>query len=375
MISSEVFMIKCKDYNSENVYKAVKLLIEKDKSFPDVQGKSVLIKPNLLYPVSPEKAVTTHPAVVEAIIRIVKSKGAASISVGDSPGVSSMENAGKKTGVKDVVNRQKVLWQNFSDPTLLEYSEGKIQKQFYPARVVCESDIIISLPKLKTHEMMYFTGSMKNLFGTIPGLKKSRFHFNFPEKEDFASMIVDLNGALKADYAIMDAIIAMEGPGPGSGYPKPLGFLASSSNLLALDSTSAKIIGYIPEEIPILAEALNRKIWLNSFDEITYPLEKPENLRPENFQKVKILKDTGFVKNILPNPLYKFIKDIYVPRPLVSTRHCIACGKCVEICPPDAMSIEQKRKKKSASVDYSKCIRCYCCHEVCPVNAIRVSRC
>jgi len=240
--------------------------------------------------------------------------------------------------------------------------------------VVLERDVIISLPKLKTHEMMYFTGAMKNLFGTIPGLNKSRFHFNFPEKEDFASMIVDLNGALKADYAVMDAIVAMEGPGPGSGYPKHLGFIAASPNLLALDVACASIIGYNPQEIPILNAALGRKIWLERFDQIEYPVEQPDSVKPELFKKVRVLKDTGFIKKMLPDHLYKLVKNLYVPRPFFSKARCIACGKCVEICPPDAILIEKKGKKKTASVDYEKCIRCYCCHEVCPVEAIRISR-
>lgn len=373
-MNNNVSIIKCEEYNFEDIYQAVSEAVRAAGDFPDIKNKTVLLKPNLLYPVPPEKAVTTHPAVVNAVIRLVKEKSPSRIIVGDSPGVASMDNAGKKSGIKKIVEEHNVEWIDFSNPTLLENNEGIIQKQFYPAKVVCESDVIITIPKLKTHEMMYYTGAMKNLFGTIPGLNKSRFHFNFSEKNDFAAMIVDLNIALKSSYAIMDAVVAMEGPGPGSGYPKQLGLVLASSNLLALDATAADLIGYNPMNIPVLRIALERRFWLKSFTEINQTGLSPDSVRPLNFQKVKVLKDTGFIKAILPEKIYKMIKDIYVPRPFFSRKKCVGCGKCIEICPADALELIEKKDIKSIDIKYDQCIRCYCCHEVCPVNAIRIGR-
>jgi uncharacterized protein (DUF362 family)/Pyruvate/2-oxoacid:ferredoxin oxidoreductase delta subunit len=372
-MNNNVSIQQCGEYDFDQVFQAVTRAIESAGDFPDVENKTVLLKPNLLYPVPPEKAVTTHPVVVDAVITYVKSRNPGRIIVGDSPGVATMETAGKKSGIKDIVLKHNVDWVDFTNPTLLEYKNGIKQKQFFPAEIVCESDVIISIPKLKTHEMMYYTGAMKNLFGTIPGLNKSRFHFNFPEKDDFATMIVDLNGALKPSYAIMDAIVAMEGPGPGSGFPKHLGLILASSNILALDITAADLIGYNPLNIPILKIGLERGLWLKTIEDIRFPGEQPDDVRPENFQKVKVLKDTGFIKRFLPESIYKFIKDLYVPRPFFSKRKCIACGKCVQICPADALQL-QGEQKKYIDIDYDKCIRCYCCHEVCPVEAIRISR-
>ena len=354
--------------------KAMSEAVEKAGGFPDVTNKTVLLKPNLLYPVAPEKAVTTHPVVLDAIIRIVKERNPSRIIVGDSPGVAQMDTAGKKTGIRQIADNHGVEWIDFTSPTLLENPNGKIQKQFFPAKIVCESDVIISIPKLKTHEMMYFTGAMKNLFGTIPGLNKSRFHFNFSEKDEFASMIVDLNIALKSSYAIMDGIVAMEGPGPGSGYPKHLGLLLASPNILALDITAASIVGYDPLSIPILKIATENGYWLDSVEDIIQTCELIDDVKPKHFQKVKVLKDTGFIKRFLPKSVYKFIRDLYVPRPFFSKKKCIACGKCIEICPADALQFNVKKDKKFVEIDYDKCIRCYCCHEVCPVDAIRIGR-
>lgn len=372
-MNNNVSIQRCSDYNFDKVYSAVCKAIEEAGDFPDLLGKSVLIKPNLLFPVSPEKAVTTHPVVVDAVLTYIADKNPRRIIVGDSPGVALMDTAGKKTGIKDITLKHNAEWVDFTNPTLLEYHDGVKQKLFYPAKIVCECDVIISLPKLKTHEMMYYTGAMKNLFGVIPGLNKSRFHFNYPEKDDFATMIVDLVGALKPSFAIMDAIVAMEGPGPGSGYPKQVGILMASSNVLALDITAADLIGYDPMQIPILRIGLERKIWLDSIEQIQCLGANPDDVKPETFLRVKVLKDTGFIDKFLPKALYGFIKNLYVPRPFFSKNKCIACGKCVKICPADALEL-QGSKKKHINIDYNKCIRCYCCHEVCPVEAIRISR-
>jgi len=126
MNNSKVSIIKCDDYDPQEVYRSIQRAIETSGGFPDVEGKSVLLKPNLLYPVSPEKAVTTHPAIVEALIRIVQERGASSVIVGDSPGVASMDNAGRKSGVREVVFRRGAQWLDFAEPALLEYREGVI---------------------------------------------------------------------------------------------------------------------------------------------------------------------------------------------------------------------------------------------------------
>ena len=234
MSKAIVAIKRCEKYSPDLLEKAIESITD-NTDFPDVKGKSVLLKPNILSGSLPEKAVTTHPEVVRAVIRLLFKKGASRIMTGDSPGIGSADAAGRKCGIKKVVEEEGAEWVVFNESYLLKNPDGKKQKQFYPALQLSQADILISLPKMKTHEMMYYTGAIKNLFGLIPGLKKSRFHFNFPEKEDFAAMIVDLLSTVKPSYAIMDGIVAMEGPGPGSGYPKSLGLLAGSSNLLALD--------------------------------------------------------------------------------------------------------------------------------------------
>ncbi len=373
MTKPVVALTRCKDYSEKSLEESLAEILE-HSGFPDVRDKTVLLKPNILTGAAPEKAVTTHPEFVRAVIKEVKIRGARRILVGDSPGVGSADSAGKKCGIKEVVLQEGAEWTVFQDSVTRSNPNGKKQTRFSPAAILEQADIVISLPKMKTHEMMYYTGAIKNLFGLIPGLNKSRFHMNFPEKEDFASLIVDLFDTIKPDFAIIDGILAMEGPGPGSGYPREVNLLGASANLLALDWAIASIMGYQPESIPILKEALDRQIWMESPRDIVYPLLKPEENVISNYKRVKILKDTGFIKKVLPEGVYQFLRNLYVPRPFFIHRKCIRCGKCLEICPASALCFTGKGKKKKVSIDYSRCIRCYCCHEVCPVEAIRIGR-
>ena len=373
MTKPAVAITQCPDYTEKALEESLKKILEQT-AFPEVRDKTVLLKPNILSGSAPEKAVTTHPEFLRAVIRFITERGAARILVGDSPGVGSADQAGKKTGIRQVVEQEGASWITFTKADRVQNPLGKKQTQFYPAGILEETDVLISLPKMKTHEMMYYTGAIKNLFGLIPGLNKSRFHLNFPEKEDFAALIVDLFQTVKPHFAIMDGILAMEGPGPGSGYPRPVGLISASDNLLALDWAMASIMGYDPHKIPILKDALERKIWLETPDDIIYPLLNPETVVIQDYKRVKILKDTGFVKKALPKGLYRFLKDLYVPRPFFNHKRCIRCGKCVDICPAKALQIDRRRGAGKVRIDYHKCIRCYCCHEVCPVDAIRISR-
>lgn len=368
-MDKRVALLHCDAYEVDALLEQIRRAAE-CTDFPLVSGKRVLLKPNLLSGSDPAKAITTHPEFLRAAIRLFREKGAEEIQVGDSCAVGNSRNAAEKAGMLAVCKEEGARWVDFVDTAPLNHPQGKVQKQFYTAEAIQHADLIVSLPKMKTHAMMYYTGAMKNLFGLFPGLAKAQFHFRFPDKERFAGMIVDLNLALKPAYALMDGILAMEGAGPGNGDPRHMGLLLASSNLLALDIICSRIMGYPAEELPIHKEALSRGHWLNSSDEIE--LQGEELQIHKDYKRIHVLKDTGMIRNLVPKGVYKFITDLMVPRPHFKHRTCILCGKCVKICPADALEIRGKKKK--VHIDYDPCIRCYCCDEVCPVAAIRVSR-
>jgi len=373
-MNTTVGIISCHDYDPELVYTALKDAAELAGE-PDVAGKTVLLKPNILFDTPPEKATTTHPVFLRAAIRLVRELGAARILVGDSPGFQKGSFSGTVSGLRQVTEEENAVWVNFAlGKQELPCPRGRVSRQFTVSDVLGQADCIISLPKLKTHQLMYFTGAMKNLFGLVPSLLKSPYHLKHPSREGFAAMIVDLNTGVMADYALMDGIVGMEGPGPGAGFPRKIGAVLASSNLLALDMAASRIIGYPPLEVPISREALSRGIWLTSPDEIEYAGADIETIRIRDFQKIPVRKHHNQLLELILPRGYRKITEAFVPRPFFLRDTCIHCGDCIRICPADALEFQGRNETLHVKIDYTRCIRCYCCHEICPVKAIEIRR-
>jgi uncharacterized protein (DUF362 family)/Pyruvate/2-oxoacid:ferredoxin oxidoreductase delta subunit len=373
-MNTQVAITRCETYDPEAVYAALRLAVDAAPSL-DVSGKTVLLKPNIVFDSPPEKAIVTHPVLLEAAIRLVKERGAARVLVGDSPGLQKPNFTAKLSGLGETAARMGAEWVDFTrEKADLPSPGGKALRQFSVTAAVREADCVISLPKLKTHQLMYYTGAMKNLFGLIPSVMKSPMHVRFPSREKFAAMIVDLNAALRPQYALMDAIVGMEGPGPGAGDPRHIGLVLASANLLAMDIAASEILGYPPLEIPVSREALSRGIWLGSPSEIEYPLGTPADLRIPDFKKIPLKKSGGqLTEFLLPKPFRQF-RERLTPRPEIDRSICLRCGDCTRICGSKAMALTGEGKDKQVRIDYGVCIRCYCCHEICPVKAIGIRK-
>ncbi|MEI6876071.1 MAG: DUF362 domain-containing protein [Spirochaetota bacterium] len=339
----------------------------------DCRDASVLVKPNLLNASSPERAVTTHPELLRAFLRALKRGGAARILVGDSPCYQAQDTVGLRTGIKDAAASEGALWVDFSEGQEVDNPEGSIVKRFNLAACLGDVDLLVSLPKLKTHQLMYYTGAIKNLFGLVPGFQKSGFHLRFPGRADFAAMLADLALAAKPDFALMDAVVAMEGPGPNAGSPRHLGLLLASKDSLALDFAAADLIGYDPLRIPYLAALAGRGGFVASPKDIEVRGTDLRAARPEAFKLIPILGEAGSIRNQLPKPVQHLLRDLTVARPFFDHKACVRCGGCVKICPSKALEIRPHRAGgKRVEIDYSRCIRCYCCHEACPEDAIEL---
>ena len=299
--------------------------------------------------------------------------GASKIYAGDSPGFQSTDYAGRKSGIKEAAEEAGAQWTDFAASSSLDNPDGILVKKFQASSILKKVDAVVSLPKMKTHQLLYFTGGMKNLFGIIPGLMKSQFHLRFPDRDNFAQMITDLNTAIKPVYTLMDGITSMEGPGPGNGYPKNTGLVLASSNILSLDISAAKIMGYNPEDMPLLNKALESKIWMDSYD--SYSVNGDFETEPviNDYKRVKVLKDISMFREKMPGFMFKAVKNITVKKPIFNHSRCIKCEDCIKICPADALSFSKNSRRK-VEINYKKCIRCYCCHEVCPADAIKIKR-
>lgn len=370
---SKVSIVKCSDYDKNNIYYSVKESVNLAGGFEFVRGKKVLIKPNLLAPSKPEQSVTTHPEVVRAVIKLAYESGAEKVMVGDSPGIGTQEIIYNMTGIKKVVDEEGAFIANFKDKIEVENHEGKLVKKFELAKVVEEADVVISVAKLKTHGMTYFTGSMKNLFGTVPGMLKPQFHYRFPDKRDFAEMIVDLNVAIKPQFGIIDGVMGMEGNGPRSGNKRFIGVIMASKDLTALDATACRVVGINPEKILMLKIAGDRKTGEIEEQNIEISGEKVENVMIKNFKQVTRERDIlGLLPFEIPKIINDIIKIIMVPKPFFEHKKCILCNECVNVCPVQPKALKNENKK--IIIDRKRCIRCFCCQEMCPVGAIKPKR-
>lgn len=369
-IMSEVNIVKCEDYSEANVKKAFDELIPLIGGLDWVKpGIKIVIKANLVTFLKPEAAATTHPSLLCELVKRLVEKGA-EVVVGDSPGgiynsiyVNRVYSATKIDEVKKYGGK---LNENF-EQSVAEFKNGKILKEFPYTSYLDDADVIINFCKLKSHGMMGMSAAVKNLFGIIPGTKKPEFHYRYPNHNDFANMLIDLNEFLKPKLCIVDAVIGMEGNGPTAGTPRQVGAILASENPYKLDLACSSIMGLKIDDVPTLSESLKR------------------GYIPESIEKIDLNDDIAkyFVKdydNVLTHRTLKFENQntifgrvstkLLKSKPNLKANECVGCGKCAEVCPVKAIEIV----KGKAKIDRKKCIKCFCCQEFCPKGAMKVKR-
>ena len=326
------------------------------------RGDRVLIKPNLLKAAAPEAAVTTHPEVVRAVIRLVHEAGGTAV-VGDSPGLGDFRRVCEKTGIQAVAEEEGAALADLSEAVVLK-GRGRFQ-MFEVSRLAAESDVVINLPKFKTHGMTVLTGAVKNLFGCIPGKRKVQWHFNSGVNHAaFTRMLVELADLLRPRLTIMDAVVGMEGNGPGSGDPRKIGVILAGTDHVALDVVAAAMVGLKPEELPIIRAAASAGIGETVLDRITIigePIPTIGHFR---------LPAREHLEWELPDWMRQTLKEALTTRPVINNRDCIRCGICQNHCPQQVITVHGK----GLVIDYRNCIRCFCCQEFCPRGAITVEK-
>jgi uncharacterized protein (DUF362 family)/NAD-dependent dihydropyrimidine dehydrogenase PreA subunit len=329
-------------------------------------GEKILLKVNLLIGDSPEKCVTTHPAVLKAVAEILQSSGAM-VSYGDSPGFGSPQAAARKSGLTEVADPLQLNFANFTEGVEVFYDGGVQNKKFVVARGVLDADGIISLPKLKTHGLEKFTGCIKNQFGCIVGIRKGEFHVKLPDATDFAQMLVDLNNYIRPRLYIMDGIMAMEGNGPRGGDPRAMNVLLFSTDPVALDATACRMIDLNPLFVPAITCGSASGAGTYNESEIEYLGDDPKSFYQPGFKA-----DRTPVRTFKGSLLFSSLNKSLIPKPVIVEDNCTKCGTCIANCPVESKAINWYREDKSMPpvYDYDKCIRCYCCQELCPEHAI-----
>ena len=370
-----VRIVPCDGYEDEKVEAALREALEADDALGFVKpGMRVGVKLNLVAAMKPETAATVHPAVVCALTKLLRERGA-EVVLGDSPGglftVSHLKNVYAVCGLHRAVDCGARLNENVAQSEA-EFPEGKKARRFPYTAWLREVDAVVDLCKLKTHGMMGLTCAVKNFFGVIPGTIKPEFHYRYPNAADFADVLVDLYEYVKPALCVCDAIVGMEGNGPTQGSPRPIGCLLVSRNGHALDAVAAELIGLTTEEVPTLRAAAARGLLPEKTAEIPVIGDKARFTQPD-FQTVPAQSSVFFLilgEGALGRAADRVARRVMTPFPRLEAAKCVGCGKCAQVCPAKAVTMRGGKP----SIRRSLCIHCFCCQEFCPKGAMQVAR-
>lgn len=376
MDKNTVSLRLCKDYEISNVKNTI------DKCFLDLGGIQKYIKPNMIVVIkanlvekySPEKAVTTHPSIVQAIATKIKNVGAKCI-VADSPAAFFNEKHLNKiyevTKMSHACSQAEAeLNKNFDSVSIKV--DGEKTKSLDIIDVIDKADVVINVAKFKTHSLTGYTGAVKNLFGIVPGLIKAQMHNLYPELKDFCNFLIDVERSISDKLVLnfIDAVVGMEGAGPTSGTPRIVNRIIASQSAYAADTVAVQIMNLKPDEYPLLVEAKRRKLIGENF-EVEIVGESLEKSIITDYKNIRV-QSNGYA-NVIPKWAQKPFRNFFQRRPIIDPKKCKGCRKCFEHCPAKAITMEyDKNGCEYAKIDYKKCINCFCCQELCPFHVVTI---
>lgn len=377
MQRARVAVVRCLDYDQGSVAaavgEAVELLGGLAAVLPMPAGGTALIKPNVLAPCPPQSAVDTHPAVVAAAVALARAAGAGRVAVGDSSGGGAVAGrtarALEASGIAAAAAAAGAELSNF-DAGGVRTLQGRAGRRLYLAPAALDAAAIINLPKLKTHGLTVITGAVKNLYGCVPGTRKTAYHREYPKNADFAGLLVDIYSAVCAgrpSLVVMDAVVALDGMGPGAGgRPRPLGLIVCGTDGVAVDAVAAMLINFPPSAVPTCRAAAAAGAGVADparIDVVGLPLAEA---RAARFDVPAVARLVRYA----PAPLVRAAVSLMRARPAVDPARCVACGTCAAACPAGAIAISGG----AARIDLGRCLDCLCCQESCPEAAVLLRR-
>ncbi|HPZ09952.1 MAG TPA: DUF362 domain-containing protein, partial [Candidatus Eremiobacteraeota bacterium] len=333
---SDVSIVKCEEYNQEEVDRSLEKLIT---SLGGIQrfvkeGSKVLLKVNLLFPRAPSSMVTTHPAIVEGVAKLLK-KYKCEVFIGDSPAIGSFSGGASAAGFAQVADKIGCKIVDFNKSVRLNNTSG-VFKDIEVASEIQDFDAIVNLPKVKTHGQMGLTLGVKNMFGCVVGTKKLYWHLRAGINKDyFAKMLVEIYSGIKPVLTITDGITGMEGNGPQWGRPRKLGVILASSDAVASDLVVAHLVNYAPEKLFTLRAAKEMGIGTARIEDIKFRGEPFSSFDIVDFKKVPL----SSLEFKIPSFIFGPLKNTFATRPIVDHLKCTRCKVCIEICPPKVISL------------------------------------
>jgi uncharacterized protein (DUF362 family)/ferredoxin len=330
-------------------------------------GKKVLVKPNILSAEPPERAVTTHPAIVGAVVDFLLDAGA-SVTVGDNPGIGGYGAAAEAAGKSGIIGASRGRYENIVLKSRGVPVKSKYLDTLQVSEAVLDAEIIVNLPKLKTHGLTTYTGAVKNMFGMLVGAEKSRVHGLGRSAESFAEALVDVFSVRPPDLSIMDGITGMDGDGPHAGRPREVGILGMSRDAAALDAVMIRLIGLEPAKIHHVRIASEQGFGAMNAQDIAIDGEPPPavKFRVPKSRMIEMFGDAGL--RVAHGLIFGSLADY--ARLKLDRKKCTKCSVCITGCPTEAM---RTGGDEFPFIDKEKCIACYCCHELCPESAWKMA--
>jgi uncharacterized protein (DUF362 family)/ferredoxin len=393
---SKVAVVSCPGYEPGEVLSAVRSALAHLGGLERFvkPGMKVLLKPNLLLAKRPEVAATTHPAVVQAVATLVRQAGG-TVTIADSPGgpymASSLRSVYRATGMEQVAQETGATLNYDLADVEVPCPSARLLKRIPILKPIAQADLVINLPKLKTHSQMIYTGAVKNMFGAIPGTAKIEYHMRLADSDRFADAIIDIFLATRPALNIMDAVVGMDGAGPSAGDPRQIGVILASEDAFALDFAALQIVGANPANVPVMKAATRRGL---------VPGARGKTGTETDFSFGKSVSVPGFPGTSHIEILGRAIQDVRVkqfnmpgtdamlavtwshskllqtfanrvkPRPVFIHDICTGCGICGKSCPAQVITMCGGKPR----ADLEKCIRCFCCQELCPSKAVKIKR-
>lgn len=341
------------------------------RAFPlEIKGKNVVVKVNALRACKPDcEAIVTHPALLKAVIDRLETLEPNRIIVGDSVGTESYGNSQHifdVTGLADVAGR---YYRNLSLNLQMVDLEKPFKRSVAVLKDVLDSDIYISLPKMKTHGLTMLSGAVKNNFGLLAGAQKSWYHYYSEKPEVFAEILIEMYRLRPPDLVIMDGILAMEGYGPCSPETRLVNKVLASVDAVALDTVLARMVGFRTDEVPYLRIARERGIGQTDPEMIDI---EGDSSPIEGFHRPTVVPEATYcyLAGVGGGKTSRaFYADRVSYRPFFSAEKCPpGCTACVDACPVDALGPGIPPELLS-----ERCMLCSACMEACTHGAVRLA--
>ena len=361
-MQARVALVRCETYAASR--RAIEEALDLLGPGADVfAGKRVALKVNMMKGAAPDRALCTHPEFVRALARVVKHAGGTPL-VCDSSGILAFTaEAFEAAGYTAMCADEGIdLIDLDRDPPVRREIAGRVLDHAWFGRAAVEADLLVTVPKLKTHTIAKLTCALKNHMGLVAGATKCRVHETAPRPSRFAEAVVDLNVGLPADLAIVDGVVGLDGGGTIKGRtPRETHVVLAGSDPVAVDAVAGALIGLAPDGVATTTAAAARGLGAADLDDIEIVGASLDACRTP-------YEPSGFeLKRFAPAARAIYGVRGHSVRPIVVAEACTACGTCAEVCPTDAVSVNGV-----ARIDPRACIRCYACRARCPEGAIKI---